>query len=176
MRQTPDKILHEEDQGERINKNEVTIDLSADAEKLLETAEDVALHDASEKNTPDIDDQDKAEITEEHVVQENGVSDEDAAAQEEAMNENEVHVEEVNKLNAKCLQPGSAILILEGIEEAVSTQAAPVTEAVSSLDDNTADFNTLVLQAIEMDSMQCHETDSHTIITTHQPDTNSHEN
>ncbi len=176
VRQTPDKILHEEDQGERINKNEVTIDLSADAEKLLETAEDVALHDASEENTPDIDDQDKAEITEEHVVQENGVSDEDAAAQEEAMNENEVHVEEVNKLNAKCLQPGSAILILEGIEEAVSTQAAPVTEAVSSLDDNTADFNTLVLQAIEMDSMQCHETDSHTIITTHQPDTNSHEN
>ncbi|KAF4106618.1 sorting nexin-11 isoform X3 [Onychostoma macrolepis] len=176
VRQTPDKILHEEDQLERIHKNEVTIDLSADAEKLLETAEDVALHDASEQNTPDIEDQDKAEITEGHVVQENGVSDEDAAAQEEAMNENEVHVGEVNKLNAKCLQPGSAILILEGIEEAVSTQTAPMTETVSNLDDNTADVNTFVLQAIEMDSMQCHETDSQTIITTHQPDTNSHGN
>ncbi|XP_016305771.1 sorting nexin-11 [Sinocyclocheilus anshuiensis] len=180
VRQTPDKILHEEDPGERIHKNEGTIDLSADAEKVLETAEDVALHDAREENTPDIEDQDKAEITEEHVVQENGVRDEDcsedAAAQEEAMNENEVHVGEVNKLNAKCLQPGSAILILEGIEEALSTQTAPVTETVSNLDANTADVNTLVLHAIEMDSMQCQETDSHTIITTHQTDTNSHGN
>ncbi len=110
------------------------------------------------------------------MVQENGFSDEDAAAQEEAMNENEVHVEEVNKLNAKCLQPGSAVLILEGIEEALSTQTAPVTETVSNLDDNTAGVNTLVLQAIEMDSMQCHETDSHTISTIHQPDTNSRGN
>ncbi len=164
------------DRGVRIHKNEVTIDLSADAEKLLKTEEDVALHDASEENTADIVDQDKAEITEERVVQENGFSDEDAAAQEEAMNENEVHVEEVNKLNAKCLQPGSAVLILEGIEEALSTQTAPVTETVSNLDDNTADVNTLVLQAIEMDSMQCHETDSHTISTIHQPDTNSRGN
>ncbi len=164
------------DRGVRIHKNEVTIDLSADAEKLLKTEEDVALHDASEENTPDIVDQDKPEITEERVVQENGFSDEDAAAQEEAMNENEVHVEEVNKLNAKCLQPGSAVLILEGIEEALSTQTAPVTETVSNLDDNTAGVNTLVLQAIEMDSMQCHETDSHTISTIHQPDINSRGN
>ncbi|XP_042591329.1 uncharacterized protein LOC109100117 isoform X2 [Cyprinus carpio] len=174
VRQTPDKILHEEDPGERIHKNEVSIDLSADAEK--ETAEDVTLHDACEKNTPDIEDQDESDTTEEHVVRENGVSDDDAAAQEEAMNENEVHVGEVNKLNAKCLQPGSAILILEGTEEAVSMQTPPVAETVGNLDANTADVNMLVLQAIEMDSMQCHETDSHTTITTHQTDTNSHGN
>ncbi|XP_043109259.1 sorting nexin-11 isoform X2 [Puntigrus tetrazona] len=166
VRQTPDKVLHEEDPGVRIHQNEVTVDLSVDAENVLETVED---------NTPKTEDQDKAEITEEHVVQENGFGDEDFPAQEEAMNENEVHVGEVNKLNAKCLQPDSAILILEGIEEAVSTQAAPVTETVSNLGDSTADVNKLVLQAIEMDSIQCHETDSLTIIATHQPDANSHE-
>uniref|UniRef100_A0A671L6L9 Sorting nexin 11 n=1 Tax=Sinocyclocheilus anshuiensis TaxID=1608454 RepID=A0A671L6L9_9TELE len=157
VRRAPDKVFHEEDPEVRIHNNEVTMDLSSveedNAEKALETAattvEDVALHD-------------------EHATQENGVSDEDAAVQEE----NEVHVGEVNKLNAKCFQPSSAILILEGIEEAVSTQMAPVTETVSNLDANTADVNTLVLHAIEIDSMQCHETDSHIIITTHQPDTN----
>ncbi|XP_059388138.1 uncharacterized protein LOC132122186 isoform X2 [Carassius carassius] len=174
VRQTPDKVLHEEDPGERIHKNEVTINLSADAEKVLETAEDVALNDACEENTPDTEDQDKAEITEEHVVQENGVSDDNAVAREEAINENEVHVGEVNKLNAKCLQPCSALLILEGTKEAVSMQTAP--ETVSNLNANTADVNTLVLQAIEMDSKQCHEMDSPPIITTHQTDTNSHGN
>ncbi|XP_073685056.1 sorting nexin-11 isoform X2 [Garra rufa] len=170
-----DKVLHEEDPEVRIHDNEVHMDLNAvKAEKVLETTEDVALHDACEENKPDIEDEDKAERTEEHATQENGVSDEDTAVQEEPMNENEneVHVEEVNKLNAKCLQPGSAILILEGIEEAISTQTVPVT--VSNLHADPADVNTLVLQAIEIDSMQCHETDSHTIVTSHQPDTNSH--
>ncbi|XP_052426871.1 uncharacterized protein LOC127969149 isoform X1 [Carassius gibelio] len=174
VRRTPDKVLHEEDSGERIHKNEVTIDLSADVEKVLETAEDVALHYACEESTSNTDDQDKAEITEEHVVQENGVSDDNAVAQEVAINENEVHVGEVNKLNAKCLQPGSALLILEGSKEAVSMQTPPVT--VSNLNANTADVNTLVLQAIEMDSKQCHEMDIPPIITTHQTETNSHGN
>ncbi|XP_016091934.1 uncharacterized protein [Sinocyclocheilus grahami] len=171
---------HEEDPGVRIHNNEVTMDLSAveedNAEKVLETAattvEDVALHDAFEESTSDIEGQDKAGITEEHATQENGVSDEDCSEDAAVQEENEVHVGEVNKLNAKCFQPSSAILILEGIEEAVSTQMAPVTETVSNLDANTADVNTLVLHAIEIDSMQCHETDSHIIITTHQPDTN----
>lgn len=125
---------------------------------------------------PDTKDHDKPEITENHTVQENGLSDEDysedAAVQEEAMNVNEEHVGEVNKLNAKCHQPSSGILILGGIEEAVSTQTASVTENVSNLDANTADDNMLILKAIETDSKQCQEMDSHMIITTHQPDTN----
>ncbi|KAL1264337.1 hypothetical protein QQF64_004692 [Cirrhinus molitorella] len=171
-KQTPDKILHEEDTEVEIHDNEAHMDLSAvNAEKVLETAEDAALREGCEENTPDFEDENKTERKEEHAVQENGVSDEDAAVQEEPMNENDVYVGEVNKLNAKCLQPGSAILILEGIEEAMSTQTAPV--IVSNLNADTADVNTLVLQAIEIDSVQCHEIDSHTIVTTHQPDANS---
>ncbi|RXN11188.1 sorting nexin-11-like isoform X1 [Labeo rohita] len=167
-RQTPDKVFHEEDLEIRIRNNEVHMDLSAvSAEKVLENT-DVALHGSCEQNTPE--DEDKAEITEEHATQENGVSDEDTAVQEEPMNENEVHVGEVNKLNAKHLQPGSAVLILEGNEEVMSTQMAPVT--VSNHNADNADVNTLVLQALEIDSMHCHETDSHAIITSHQPDTN----
>ncbi|CAM4709726.1 unnamed protein product [Leuciscus chuanchicus] len=191
VRQTPKEDLYEEDPRVRIHNNEVTLDLSAvkednaehPREKVLESAAttvDVAHHDACEENMLDTKDHDKAELTEDHTVQENGVSDEDysevAAIQEEAMNANVEHIGEVNKLNAKCHQPGSGILILGGIEEAASTQTTPVTEivtqTVSNLDANTADVNKLVLQAIEIDSMQCQETDSHIISTTHQPDTN----
>uniref|UniRef100_A0A8C2FH72 Sorting nexin 11 n=1 Tax=Cyprinus carpio TaxID=7962 RepID=A0A8C2FH72_CYPCA len=179
VRQAPDKVLHEEDPGVRIHNNDVTKDLSAveedSAEKVLETAAttvDVSLHDAFEENTPDIEGQDKAGITEEHATQENGVSDEDYSEDAAVQEENEMHVGEVNKFNAKCFQPSSAILILEGIEEAVSTQMAPVTESVSNHDANTADVNTLVLHTIEIDTMHCHEMDSHIIITTHQLDTN----
>ncbi|KAL0179592.1 hypothetical protein M9458_025034, partial [Cirrhinus mrigala] len=167
-RQTPDKILQEEDLEIRIRNNEVHMDLNGvNAEKVLENTE-VALHDACEENPLDDKDEDKAEIPEEPATQENGVSDEDIAVQEEPMNENEVHVGQVNKLNAKRLQPGSAILILEGNEEAMSTQ----TMTVSNHNADNTDVNTLVLQALEIDSMQCHEMDSHTIITSHQPDTN----
>ncbi|XP_059386164.1 uncharacterized protein LOC132120970 [Carassius carassius] len=180
VRQASDKVLHEEDPGVRIHNNEVTIDLSAveedDVEKVHETTastfKDVALHDAFEENTPDIDGHDKAGITEEHATQENGVSDEDCSDDAAVQEENEMHVGEVNKFNAKCFQPSSAILILEGIEEAVSTQMALVTETVSNHDANTADVNTLVLHAIEIDTIQCHKMDGHIIITTHQPDTN----
>lgn len=191
VRQTPKEDLYEEDPRVRIHNNEVTLDLSPfkedsaehPREKVLESAAttvDVAHHDACEENMPDTKDHDKAELTEDHTVQENGVSDEDysevAAVQEEAMNANVEHIGEVNKLNAKCHQPGNGILILGEIEEAMSTQTAPVTETVtetvSNLDANTADVNKLVLQAIEIDSMQCQETDSHIISTTHQPDTN----
>ncbi|XP_051770029.1 sorting nexin-11 isoform X3 [Ctenopharyngodon idella] len=190
-RQTPKKDLYEEDTRVRIHNNEVTLDLSAvkedsaenHREMVLESAAitvDVVLHDACEENMPDTKDHDKAEITEDHTVQENGLSEEDysedTAVQEEAMNVNEEHVGEVNKLNAKFHQLSSGILILGGIEEAVSTQTASVTENVSNLDANTADDNTLILKAIEIDSMQCEEMDSHIIITTHQPDTNSHGN
>lgn len=187
VRQNPKKDLYEEDPRVRIHNNEVTLDLSAvkednaehHREKVLESAAttvDVTLHDACEENMPDTKDHDKAEITEDHAVQENGVTDddssEDTAVQEEDMNAIEEHIGEVNKLNAKCHQPGSGILIHGGIEEAVSTETAPVTETVSNPDANTADVNTLVLQAIEIESMQYQETDSHIIITTHQPDTN----
>lgn len=185
--QTTKKDLYEEDSRVRICYNEVTVDLIAVKEEsaenhremVLESAAitvDVALHDACEESMPDTKDHEKAEITEDLMVQENGVSDEDysddAAVQEEAMNANEEHVGEVNKLNAKCHQPGSGILILGGIEETVSTQTSPMTETVSNLDANSVDDNTLVLKAIEIDSMQCQETDSHIIITTHQPDAN----
>ncbi|XP_052467278.1 uncharacterized protein LOC128025202 isoform X3 [Carassius gibelio] len=161
VRQASDKVLHEEDPGVRIHNNEVTMDLSAveedDVEKVHETAastlKDVALHDAFEENTPDIDGHDKAGITEEDATQENGVSDEDCSDDAAVQEENERHVGEVNKLNAKCFQPSSAILILEGIEEAVSTRMALVTETVSNHDANTADVNTLVLHAIEIDTI-----------------------
>ncbi|XP_067286668.1 sorting nexin-11 isoform X2 [Pseudorasbora parva] len=183
VRQTPKKDLNE-DPRVRILNNEVTLDLSAVKEdnarhhtkKVLEstaTTVDVTLHDSCEENTADTKGHDKAEITENHTVQENGVSDEDhsedTAVQEED-NANEEQIVEVNKLNAKCHQPGSGILIHGGIEEAVSTQTTPMTVTVSNLDANTADVNTLVLQAIEIESMQCQEMNSHIIITTHQPD------
>ncbi|XP_021335737.3 sorting nexin-11 isoform X1 [Danio rerio] len=162
--QTSDENIHEEDPRVRIQNNEVTLDLSAiqedKAENVPETAvttmEDVAL---------------QVELTENHTIHENGISDEDySAIQEEAVTEKEDHVGEVNKLNAKCLQASSGILILEGIEEAVSTQTAPVTETASNLDANTAEVNTLVLKAIEMDAVQCQETDSQVIIATQQLD------
>lgn len=162
--QTSDEHIHEEDPRVRIQNNEVTLDLSANledkAENVPETAvttmEDVAL---------------QVELTENHTIHENGISNEDySAIQEEAVTEKEDHVGEVNKLNAKCLQASSGILILEGIEEAVSTQTAPVTETASNLDANTAEVNTLVLKAIEMDAVQCQETDSQIIIATQQLD------
>lgn len=164
MGQTSDENIHEEDPRVRIQNNEVTLDLSANledkAENVPETAvttmEDVAL---------------QVELTENHTIHENGISNEDySAIQEEAVTEKEDHVGEVNKLNAKCLQASSGILILEGIEEAVSTQTAPVTETASNLDANTAEVNTLVLKAIEMDAVQCQETDSQIIIATQQLD------
>lgn len=162
--ETPDEDINEEDPRVRIQNNEVTLDLNAipednadnEPETAVTTMEDVAL---------------QVELTENHTIHENGISDEDyGAVQEEAVTENEDLVGEVNKLNAKCLQASGGILILEGIEEAVSTQAAPVTETVSNHDANTAEVNTLVLKAIEMDSVQCQETDSQVIITTHQLD------
>lgn len=145
----------------------------------------------SVENISDTKDQGKAEIT----IQTNGVSDEDSsidtAIQEDAVDEtscthseisesSEDHVDEVNKINAKCVHTSSAILILEGIEEALCAQIDPVTKNVSTeissedgnLNANTADVNTLVLQAVEVDSMECEENDSRMIITPQQPDAN----
>lgn len=166
------------------------------------TWEDVALDEASvsEENTSDKE-QNKAEIAEEDAIQENGISDEDSnmhtALQKEEVDgtsctQSEIHdarlspsecsedyVGEVNEINAKSVYAGSAVLILKGIEEALVTQAAPMTETVQSVntedsnsDANTADVSTLVLQAIEIDSVQCQEIDSHIIIAAQQPDTN----
>nr|XP_055031227.1 sorting nexin-11 isoform X2 [Misgurnus anguillicaudatus] len=130
----------------------------------------------SVENVPDTKDQDKAEIT----IQENGDSSIDTAIQEDAVDEtscthseisecNEDHVDEVNKINAKCVHTGSAILILEGNEEAIGTQidiksvSTEISSEDGNLDANTADVNTLVLQAIEVDSMQCEENESRTL-------------
>ncbi|XP_065098477.1 sorting nexin-11 isoform X2 [Paramisgurnus dabryanus] len=132
----------------------------------------------SVENVPDTKDQDQAEIT----IQANGDSSKDTAIQEDAVDEtscthseiskcNEDHVDEVNKINAKSVHTGSAILILEGTEEALGTQidSKSVSTEISSEDGdaNTSDINTLVLQAIEVDSMKCEENDSRMIITPH---------
>lgn len=171
------------------------------------TCEDVALYGASvsEENMSDVkhQEQNKAEIAEEVAIQE--ISDEDSgintALQKEKVDEtscthseihktrlspsecSQDHVGEVNEINAKSVHAGSAVLILEGIEEALVKQAAPMMETVqnvnteisyedSSVDANTADVGILVLQAIEVDSVQCQEIDSHTKIAAQQPDAN----
>ncbi|XP_051958874.1 uncharacterized protein LOC127626835 isoform X2 [Xyrauchen texanus] len=159
-------------------------------ENTTKTGEDVApldcyVADFLEEILPDTEDPElgKVKINEDDSIQENGVSDKDssidAAVQEEAMNKtickrseisetsipcsecNEDHVGEVNKLNAKCVQTSSDILILGEVEEAAIMQNDPVTENVQndSTEVSYQDSN-LVLQAIEIDSMQCQEKDN----------------
>lgn len=145
-----------------------------------QTYEDAALDGASvsEENIPDAKHQehDKAEITEE-----NGISDKEKEVNESSRTYSEINethilpsesseddVSEVNEINAKSVHVGSAVLILEGIEEALVTLTAPMTE--TTYEDRNLDVSTLVLQATEVESVQCQEKDSR-IIAAQQPNT-----
>lgn len=145
-----------------------------------QTYEDAALDGASvsEENIPDAKHQehDKAEITEENGISE----DEDKEVNESSRTHSEINethllpaesseddVSEVNEINAKSVHAGSAVLILEGIEQALVTQTAPMTE--TTYEDRNLDVSTLVLQATHVESVQCQEKESH-IIAAQQPD------
>ncbi|XP_056628147.1 sorting nexin-11 isoform X2 [Triplophysa dalaica] len=153
-----------------------------------QTYKDVALDGTcvSEENIPDAKHQehseaemtDESEIGDEEKVNENGRT--HSEINETCLSPSECSEDDVgavNEINAKNDQFGSAVLILEGSEEALVTQTAPMTLTVQNvdkyddrnLDANTADVSPLVLQAIEVDSVQCLEKDCHMIIASQEP-------
>ncbi|KAI7797335.1 sorting nexin-11 isoform X2 [Triplophysa rosa] len=148
-----------------------------------QTSEDVALDGTyvSEENIPDAKHQEhsEAEITEESEISDEEKVNETSRTHSEINETRLSHSEcseddigEVNEINAKSVHAGSAVLILEGIEEALVTETVQNVDTYDdrNLDANTADVSTLVLQAIEVASVQCQEKDCHMIISSQQPD------
>ncbi|KAA0725234.1 Sorting nexin-11 [Triplophysa tibetana] len=153
-----------------------------------QTYKDVALDgtSVSEKNIPEAKHQeqsedemtDESEISDEEKVNETGRT--HSEIKETCLSPSECSeddVGEVNEINAKSVHASSTVLIIEGSEEALVRQTTPMTVTMQNvdkcddrnLDANTLDVSTLVLQSIEVDSVQCLEKDCHMIIASQQP-------